>query len=195
MNLPDLLTGFPHHRSPRAARTRFQPGALGRRRALVVGTRLYVYQVISTRRGNDGDIDQTAADFGIAPQLIRAALAYYADYVDEINDDAAIAEQLRILGHDAVAAVEPGWHREPDEALLLLCVAEQRALLTNNVGNFMIIVRSWAVRGQQHPGLVFTSDTSLPRTHSTIGRYVELLDALLHEHPKPDDFLDRIHRL
>lgn len=73
---------------------RFQPGALGRRRALVVGTRLYVYQVISTLRGNDGDVDQTAADFGLAPQLVRAALAYYADFTDEVDEDAALAAQL-----------------------------------------------------------------------------------------------------
>ena len=73
---------------------RFQPGALGRRRALVVGTRLYVYQVISTLRGNDGDVDQTAQDFGLAPQLVRAAVAYYADFTDEVDEDAAVAAQL-----------------------------------------------------------------------------------------------------
>jgi uncharacterized protein (DUF433 family) len=73
---------------------RFQTGALGRRRALVVGTRLYVYQAISTLRGNDGDVDQTAEDFGLAPQLVRAALAYYADYTAEVDEDAAVAAQL-----------------------------------------------------------------------------------------------------
>lgn len=107
----------------------------------------------------------------------------------------AIAEQLRIMDHDTVAAVERGWHREPDEALLALCVAEQRTLLTNNVGDFMAIARNWAVQGQQHAGLIFTSDASLPRTHATIGRFIKLLDALLHEHPKPDEFVDRIHWL
>jgi hypothetical protein len=107
----------------------------------------------------------------------------------------AIAAQLRLMGHDADAAVERGWHREPDEALLAWCVAEQRTLLTNNVGDFMTIVRSWAVRGQQHAGLVFTSDATLPRTHATIGRYIRLLDALLREHPKPEEFADRIHWL
>jgi uncharacterized protein (DUF433 family) len=73
---------------------RFQPGALGRRRALVVGTRLYVHQVISTLRGNDGDVDQTAQDFGLARQLVQAALAYYADFTDEVDQDAALAAQL-----------------------------------------------------------------------------------------------------
>jgi uncharacterized protein (DUF433 family) len=73
---------------------RFQPGALGRRRALVVGTRLYVYQVISTLQGNEGDVDQTAQDFGLAPQLVRAALAYYADFADEVDEDAAVAARI-----------------------------------------------------------------------------------------------------
>jgi uncharacterized protein (DUF433 family) len=73
---------------------RFQSGALGRRRALVAGTRLYVYQVISTLRGNDGDIEQTAQDFAVTPQLVRAALAYYADFTDEVDEDAAVAAQL-----------------------------------------------------------------------------------------------------
>jgi hypothetical protein len=38
----------------------------------------------------------------------------------------AIAEQLRLMGHDADAAVERGWHREPDEALLALCTVVMR---------------------------------------------------------------------
>ena len=107
----------------------------------------------------------------------------------------AIAGQLRLKAHDVVSAVERGWQREPDEALLALCVAEQRTLLTNNVGDFMKIVRSWAISGRQHAGLIFTSDASLPRTHAAIGRYVKLLDALLHEHPAPGQFADRIHWL
>jgi uncharacterized protein (DUF433 family) len=78
---------------------RFQSGALGRRRALVVGTRLYVHQLISTLRGNDGDIDQTAADFGLSPQLIRAALAYYADFRDEIDEDAEVAAHIEHEEH------------------------------------------------------------------------------------------------
>jgi hypothetical protein len=108
---------------------------------------------------------------------------------------AAIAGQLRRDGHDMVTAAERGWHREPDETLLTLCADEERALLTNNVGDFMTIVRNWAASGQQHAGLIFTSDASLPRTHATIGRYVKLLAAFLGEHPGPHDLTDRIHWL
>lgn len=107
----------------------------------------------------------------------------------------AVADQLRRAEHDAVAAVERGWHREPDEALLALCHTEGRALLTNNVGDFLVIARSWAVRGQSHAGLILTSDASLPRTRAMIGTYVKLLDTLLRDHPAEGAFGDRVHWL
>lgn len=107
----------------------------------------------------------------------------------------AIAEQLRRAGHDVVAAVECGGHREPDEGLLTCCAAQGRALLTNNVGDFVVIARNWAVRGQGHPGLVLTSDSSLPRTRATVGTYVTLLDALLLDHPADDALADQVHWL
>jgi Domain of unknown function (DUF5615) len=108
---------------------------------------------------------------------------------------ASITEQLRLRGRHVDAALGRGWHREPDEVLLTLCAAEQRTLLTNNVGDFMAIARNWAVSGQHHAGLIFTSHASLPRTHAAIGRYVQLLEALLDEYPDPDEFVDRIHWL
>lgn len=73
---------------------RFQSGALGRRRAMLIGSRLYVYQIISTLRANDGDVEETADYLGIRAQQVRAAVAYYADFSDEIDDDAAAATQV-----------------------------------------------------------------------------------------------------
>lgn len=104
----------------------------------------------------------------------------------------AIAEQLRHRGHDVVAALDRGWEREDDEALLALCAAEDRALLTNNVGDFTMIMRSWAVQGRHHAGLVFTADASMPRHRQAIGRYVTALDGLLREHPAERGLRDRI---
>lgn len=106
-----------------------------------------------------------------------------------------IAEQLRSQDHDVVAAVERGWHQDTDDSLLGRCTAERRVLVTNNVGDFMAISRQWATQGRSHAGLIFTSDPSLPRTRRTIGKYVELLAALLLNEPDSDAWEDRIYWL
>ncbi|CAN5917641.1 hypothetical protein BH23ACT10_BH23ACT10_34700 [soil metagenome] len=73
---------------------RFQQGAGGRRRPQLTGTRLYVHHVMPTLRDHEGDIAETAAYFDVDTQLIRSALAYYADHADEV--DADIADDLRV---------------------------------------------------------------------------------------------------
>jgi len=72
---------------------RFRQGAGGRRQPLVVGTRLAVHQVVATLRAHDGDVEETASYFGVSPRQVRAALDYYADFRDEVDADAAAAEQ------------------------------------------------------------------------------------------------------
>lgn len=106
-----------------------------------------------------------------------------------------IAAQLRERGHDVIAVIECGWEAEDDEPLLELCVQEQRVLMSNNVADFTVIVRCWAAEGRRHPGLVFTSDASMPRGRGTIGRFVEALDELLRSNPGHDAFNDRVHWL
>ncbi|MHB8466074.1 MAG: DUF5615 family PIN-like protein [Acidimicrobiales bacterium] len=107
----------------------------------------------------------------------------------------AIAGELRKRGHDVVAAIERGWETEDDEDLLVICATEQRALLTNNVADFVTIVRRRAAEDLGHAGLIFTSDWSLPRSLSTIGRYVTALEELLRSNPQVDAFVDRVHWL
>lgn len=106
-----------------------------------------------------------------------------------------IAEGLRQRGHDAIAAVEVGWEAEDDEPLLVLCADEERALLTNNVADFAVIGRCWQTEGRSHHGLIFSSDASLPRTRDHIGRYVDVIDALMHDNSGADAFIDRTHWL
>ena len=106
-----------------------------------------------------------------------------------------IAVELRRRGHDVVAAVEKGWEAEDDERLLMRCETEERALLTNNVGDFVVIARSWATQGRRHLGLTFTSDASMPRGRDTIGRYVDALESLLVANAGDTDFVDRVHWL
>jgi hypothetical protein len=106
-----------------------------------------------------------------------------------------IASELRERGHDVDAVNERGWHQLDDEHLLDRCAAEERSLLTNDVGDFIVIAQRWAGAGRHHAGLVFTSDASLPRTRATIGTYVDLLEELLITHPAASAFIDRMHWL
>jgi hypothetical protein len=48
---------------------------------------------MSTLRASDGDVAQAADYLGISPRLIRAAVDYYAEFPDEVDEDAAAAER------------------------------------------------------------------------------------------------------
>ncbi len=102
---------------------------------------------------------------------------------------------LRERGHDVIAAIEKGWEAEEDEWLLEACTREARALVTNNVGDFVVIARLWAAQGRSHAGLIFTSDATMPRARHAIGRYVDSLEALLDANPADTAFIDRVHWL
>jgi len=72
---------------------RFHSGASGRRQPLLVGTRLYVHQVVGTVRASHGDVDEAASYLGVAARLVRAALDYYGEFSDEIDADAEAAKR------------------------------------------------------------------------------------------------------
>jgi hypothetical protein len=118
---------------------------------------------------------------------VRLALDHHCSQV--------IAARLRERGHDVVTAHERVWHLLSDEVLLERCAAERRSLVTNNVRDLVAVAQRWAEEGRHHAGLVLTSDVSLPRTHATIGTYVERLDELLTANPTETAFVDRIHWL
>lgn len=97
---------------------------------------------------------------------------------------AAIAVQLREAGHDVTPVQGDTALKGCDDAVLVqAALAQGRALLTNRVRHFAPLAREWAARGEQHFGLIFTSDESMPRSRRTIGLYVERLDELLEHHP------------
>jgi uncharacterized protein (DUF433 family) len=73
---------------------RFRAGAGGRRRPALVGTRLYVHDVIGTLRGEHGSIESAADYLGVDVGMVRAALAYYADFADEVDQDLEAAAAL-----------------------------------------------------------------------------------------------------
>jgi uncharacterized protein (DUF433 family) len=58
---------------------------MGRRPALR-GTRLDVWQVVETVRQNDNSVEKAAAYLALPAEKLRAAVRYYADHPDEIDD-------------------------------------------------------------------------------------------------------------
>lgn len=84
---------------------RFRQGAAGRRRPLVVGTRLYVHQIVATFRAEGGDLGAAAAYLAVNPQMVQAALDYYGDFTSEVEAD--LAEDQR-----RAAAERARWERQ-----------------------------------------------------------------------------------
>lgn len=70
---------------------RFRTGPAGWREPMLVGTRLKVRQVMHTLRGEDNDLDAAAAYFSLPRSTVAAALAYYAEYANEVDADEARA--------------------------------------------------------------------------------------------------------
>lgn len=70
---------------------RFADGPSGRRAALV-SSGLDVWEVIATVRDNSNDPERAAEYLGIVPGLVQAAVAYYGEYRDEIDEEIAANE-------------------------------------------------------------------------------------------------------
>jgi len=68
---------------------------------------------------------------------------------------------------------------------------ERRAIVTENVVDFVELHRSAVVSGMDHYGLVFTSPRGFPRTRRAIGRLVRALDAR-DEHTAGPEVLDQV---
>ena len=70
----------------------FRSSMDGRRRPALIGTRLYVWQVIETLRSSDGSVPEAAEYLDLTPGQVQACVSYYADFTDEVD---AYAEEDR----------------------------------------------------------------------------------------------------
>ena len=98
-----------------------------------------------------------------------------------------IAEQLRSRGHD-VASVHDLDYRvlagEPDEDIWASAIADDRALVSENVRDFRRIEVDALARGGPIARLIFTTDRQFPRGDPrTLGRLVLALETLLTAPP------------
>jgi uncharacterized protein (DUF433 family) len=70
----------------------FRAGGAGRRRPALLGTRLYVWQIVDTVRASGNSVGEAAEYLGLPEHHVRAAIDYYADFKDEV--DGYRAEEL-----------------------------------------------------------------------------------------------------
>lgn len=97
----------------------------------------------------------------------------------------AIAEQLRVRGHDVDAVTtRPELRALSDDELFRIAQQERRAVATENIADFSLIADRHDERGQAHHGLILVHPAKYPRGNPrTIGGLVGNLDDLLHLHP------------
>jgi uncharacterized protein (DUF433 family) len=63
----------------------FRAGGSGQRSPALVGTRLYVWQVLGTLRASEGSVPEAAAYLGLSERQVQAAVDYYADFTAEVD--------------------------------------------------------------------------------------------------------------
>lgn len=83
----------------------FLDGPSGRRASLV-GRGLDVWEVIATVRDNQGSVPAAAEYLQVPAGLVEAAVAYYGEYRDEVDEEIALNEQEYERGRAAAAAGE-----------------------------------------------------------------------------------------
>ena len=97
----------------------------------------------------------------------------------------AISEELRRRGHDVTAVSERAELRgQPDEVVFAIARAEGRAVLTENVADYLPLASAERERGRAHASLILTSHRRYPRSDPrTVGRVIVALDTLLSTNP------------
>ncbi|MHB8690405.1 MAG: DUF5615 family PIN-like protein [Solirubrobacteraceae bacterium] len=107
--------------------------------------------------------------------------------IDEMYPQ-SIAEQLLRRGHDAIALTErPELRSLTDPDVFAIAQHERRAVMTENIADFVPLADHTDQRNQPHHGLVLVDPAKYQRgTPRTIGRLVTELDALLAEHPSQE---------
>jgi predicted nuclease of predicted toxin-antitoxin system len=103
----------------------------------------------------------------------------------------ALVKALRDSGIDAVNALELGMQSSTDEEILEYCRRELRAVLTNNHGDFAQIARDWSIGNRTHSGILYTSDSSLPRTIANTTQIVRRVELLIATIPPGSDLQDQ----
>jgi predicted nuclease of predicted toxin-antitoxin system len=108
-----------------------------------------------------------------------------------------IARELRSKGFDveAIKGDRPDLEAVADHEVARRIAAEQRTLVTNDVFDFQLIHNQMLAVGEEHYGLIFTSDSTMPRNKASIPLWVRALEKLLRANPANDALRNRVRHL
>jgi predicted nuclease of predicted toxin-antitoxin system len=109
-----------------------------------------------------------------------------------------IARELRAKGDFDVQAIKgdrPDLEAVADREIVRRIAAEQRTLVTNDVLDFQLIHNRMLAVGEEHYGLIFTSDSTMPRNKASIPLWVKTLEKILIENPAHAALKNRIQHL
>jgi predicted nuclease of predicted toxin-antitoxin system len=108
-----------------------------------------------------------------------------------------IARELREAGHDvqAIKKDRADLVGRTDRELIQRMSGEGRAIVTNDVADFQVIHERMLAAGEDHAGIVFTFDATMPRRKATIDQWMSALTDLLGDHGEDDALPNRVHHL
>lgn len=108
-----------------------------------------------------------------------------------------IAERLRDTGRDAVSVIElSDLIGQDDSQVCEHAVSSRRAVVTENAGDFLALVRQRGAAGLVAPSLVITANRSFPRhSRAFVGRAIRALVAFCDAHPEDDPQGGAVHWL
>jgi predicted nuclease of predicted toxin-antitoxin system len=109
-----------------------------------------------------------------------------------------IARELRGRGDFDVQAIKgdrSDLEAVADREIVRRIAAEQRTLVTNDVLDFQLIHNKMLAAGEEHYGLIFTSDSTMPRNKASIPLWVRALEKVLTENPGNDALQNRVRHL
>ena len=109
------------------------------------------------------------------------------------HHDPEVARDLRERGHDVVAVAERDDLRgRPDPEIFDTALAEVRAVVTEDVRDFTLLVLRAIDLDRHHHGVVFTSATRFPRVPGARRRLADALALMLETHTAPDALRDLV---
>jgi predicted nuclease of predicted toxin-antitoxin system len=110
-----------------------------------------------------------------------------------------IARELRGRGGEldvqAIKGDRPDLEAAADREIVRRIAAEGRALVTNDVLDFQVIHNQMLTAGEDHYGLIFTSDSTMPRSRASIPLWVGVLEKVFTEYPGNDALKNRVRHL